>query len=414
MLIAYYILAILLIYYSFRSLRGGIDYLNYFKKEIAKPQSDFAPFATIICPCKGKETGLKDNLEALFQLEYPAYEIVFVVDDKNDPAVNVIDRLVSPENHPVGETPAPLLRKEGILNARLVVAPKAMDSSQKAENLREAVLYADLLSEVFVFVDSDARPSADWLRSLIAPLEDEGIGVSTGYRWFISNTPTFASELRNVWNASIASALGPNTKDNFCWGGSMTIRRDTFEKLDIREKWRGTLSDDFTVMRAMKDAGLKIVFVPLALTPSIENCTFSEMLEFTTRQMKITRVYASRFWLMSFFGSGLFCVVMLWSLGIAIFNRQNDLSVFAAIATLVSVSALSTGKSYLRLKAVRLVLRSYEAKLSKQMLPQLTFWFLSPYILLINSIVALFSRRLTWRGVKYEMLSPNETRVIRD
>ena len=51
------------------------------------------------------------------------------------------------------------------------------------------------------------------------------VGAATGYRWFISNNPTFASEMRCAWNASTASALGPNTNTNFCWGGSSAIRR---------------------------------------------------------------------------------------------------------------------------------------------------------------------------------------------
>ena len=413
MSIVYYIFAAILIYFSYRSFRGGIEYLNFFKKELATVKSNFTLFATVICPCKGDEDGLRENLAALFELEYPEYEIVFVVDDENDPAVTIIDRSISRENHPAAEA-APLLRKEGSFRAKLVVASKATDSSQKVENLREAVLHADKRSEVFVFVDSDARPTKDWLRSLVGPLENEGVGVSTGYRWFISLKPTFASELRNIWNASIASQLGPKTNGNFCWGGSMAIRRNTFEKLDIREKWRGTLSDDFTVMRAVKSAGLEIVFVPQALTPSVDTCDFLEMLEFTTRQMKITRVYAPKFWLMSFFGSGLFCVVMLWSLEIIIFSRDNDMPVFVGIVTILLVAAFSIGKSYLRLQAVRLVLRTFGNELRRQTFPQLTLWAVSPLVFFGNCVAALFSRRVRWRGTTYEMLSPSETRVNRE
>src|SRR4030095_11007949 len=102
---------------------------------------------------------------------------------------------------------------------KLVVAPKATDSSQKVTNLREGIQYADPASAVFVFVDSDTRPSKQWLRNLVAPLSDPRIGAATGYRWFISKRETFASEMRNMWNASIASHLGPNRKTNFCWGG---------------------------------------------------------------------------------------------------------------------------------------------------------------------------------------------------
>lgn len=192
----------------------------------------------------------------------------------------------------------------------------------------------------------------------------------------------------------------------------MAIRRDTFERLGIRERWRGTLADDFTVTRAIYAAQMPIHFVPQALTASVEDCTFREMLEFTTRQMKITRVYAPKLWLMSFLGSGLFCIVMIAALAIIIFSARNDINVLIAIMTIVLVSISGVGKSWLRLRAVRLVLNHYEYELRKQILPQLTLWLLSPFVFLCNSAAALFSRRIEWRGIQYELVSPTETKII--
>src|SRR5688572_19960670 len=191
---------------------------------------------------------MQENFDALLQQDYPEFEIVFIVDDHDDPAAGVIESAW----------------REAERHVKLVVAPKATDSSQKVENLREGVLHADPGSEVFVFVDSDSRPSPDWLRNLVAPLADERVGAATGYRWFISKRVTFASEMRNMWNASIASALGRNRASNFCWGGSSAVRCEVFDRLDIRTRWIGTLSDDFTVTRAMNEAGLEIHFVPKA------------------------------------------------------------------------------------------------------------------------------------------------------
>lgn len=400
MIFIFYTLAALLVYLSYKSFRGGIDYLNYFKRELAKPCSKYEPFATIIAPCKGLDEGMNDNLSALREQNYPAYEVLFVVDNPLDPAAAVIKEISGKDvKYPK--------------KAKLIVAPKAVGSSQKVENLREAVLRVSPESDVFVFVDSDARPAKDWLRQLLAPLENEKIGAATSYCWFVSRKPTFASEMRSVWNASIASALGPNTKSNFCWGGSMAIRRDVFDKLDIRERWRGALSDDFAVTRAMKEANLPIYFVPQALTPSIENCTFRELLEFTTRQMKITRVYAPKLWLMSFFGSGLFNLVMLWSLAIVIFSRRNDIAVWAAIATLVLVTALGVGKAWLRHKAAMLVLRDYKLYIERQFWVQNSLWLLAPALFFYNSIAAWLSRKMTWRGISYELVSPTETRVVK-
>jgi cellulose synthase/poly-beta-1,6-N-acetylglucosamine synthase-like glycosyltransferase len=396
MIFAYYILAAVLIYFSYKSFRGGVDYLKYFRQELAKPPSDFTPPATIFAPCRGVDQGMLDNLDALLQQDYPEFEIVFILDDENDEAAALIESAWREARRPV----------------KLVVAPKASDSGQKVTNLREGIQYADPASEIFAFVDSDARPSKLWLRSLVSPLADESVGAATGYRWFISRNETFASEMRNMWNASIASALGANGKTNFCWGGSTAMRRDLFERLDIREKWRGTLSDDFTVTRAIHDAGLGIYFVPAALTASVEDCGMRELVEFTTRQMKITRVYASRLWVMSFFGSGLFTAVMLSSLLIMIFSAKNDVTVAAAMITLLTVTVLSVGKSWLRMTAVTLVLEKYRSKLRRQMLPQMTFWSLAPFLFFYNSFAAWISRRVTWRGTTYEMVSPNETIIL--
>ncbi|MEJ7847354.1 MAG: glycosyltransferase family 2 protein [Pyrinomonadaceae bacterium] len=394
----FYILAALLVFFSYRSLRGGIAYFKFFKSELLKPQPNFTPFASVIVPCRGLDSDLEINLSMLFRQDYPNYEVIFVVDDADDPSLKVIAEV----------------SRKAAKDAKIVIAGKAAKSSQKVENLREAIMHVSGESKVFVFMDTDARPNENWLRSLVAPLENKNIGASTGYRWFISEQPSFSSELLSAWNASIASALGPNTKSNFCWGGSMAIRRDVFERLNIGERWNGILSDDFTVTKAMNEANLPIHFVPQALTASFENCSFRKLLKFTTRQMKITRVYAPKLWIKSFIGSGLFNTVMLWAFFIAVFSPANTIFFWTSIATIMLVSFFSIGKSWLRLTAVRLALREHEKLLKGQFWTQNTLWILAPALFLFNSIAVLISRRIVWRGTGYEMISSNETRIIED
>ncbi|MBK9163057.1 MAG: glycosyltransferase [Acidobacteria bacterium] len=389
-------LSILLVWFSFKSFRGGVEYLRFFREELTKPPSEWEPMVTIIAPCKGVDEGMLANFDALLDQDLPEYEVIFVIDDADDPAAGVIEQAW----------------QEAERHVKLVVAPKANGSSQKVENLREGVLHADPRSEVFVFVDSDARPSPGWLRALVAPLRDETIGAATGYRWFISEEPTLASELRSAWNASIASALGPNEKSNFTWGGSMAIRRDTFERIGMRDKWQSTLSDDFAVTRAMRSAGLRIHFVPQALTASVESCTFRELFEFTNRQMKITRVYMPQLWLMSFFGSGLFNLVMAAAILIAILSKANGVPVWAALATLFLVSFFSVGKAVLRLYAVRLALPQFGPELRRQQFSQYTLWLFTPAIFFANCVAALLSREIIWRGTRYRLVSHEATAVF--
>ena len=396
MIFVFYILAAMLIFLSYKSFRGGIYYYRYFKQELSKPPGAYTPFATVIVPCKGMDEGLEENLAALLMQSYPAYEVIFVVDSESDAGVEVIKTI----------------SRKDAQKTKLVIAQRTTESSQKVENLREAVMHADAGSKVFVFVDSDARPSKDWLRHLVAPIENESIGAATGYRWFLSDRPTFGSEMRACWNASIASALGPNLKNNFCWGGSMAIRHDIFEQINMRERWRGTLSDDFAVTRAIRENGLDIYFVPQALTASVGSCSLLEVIEFTNRQMKITRVNAPNLWLKSYFGAAVFNVVMITSLAIMIFSSRNDANVLIAAVVFGLISIFSIGKSWTRLKAVELVLATRWPQVKRQWLAQNTLWLLSPMLFLINCVAATLSREMTWRGIRYRLKSPTETVII--
>jgi ceramide glucosyltransferase len=396
MIFVFYFFATILVLLSAKSFVGGLRYKRFFEEELAKQNSAFSPFVSVFAPCRGLDEALEKNLLTALGQVYPAYEVIFIVDDKTDAAVAVIDELISKTSLPT----------------KLIVAPKANGCSQKVENLREGIMHADSRSEMFVFVDSDVRVASDWLTSLIAPLEDTGVGASTGYRWFISDKASFADEMRSVWNASIASALGPDTHTNFCWGGSMAMRRDVFDSLDIREQWRGTLSDDFSVTRAINKVKRPIVFVPAAMSVTNGSCTFGEFLEFTTRQMKITRVNAPNLWLMSLFGSTVFNTVVIAAMTILLFGSVTARLV--AIGALVLIAFFSMGKAWLRLSAVRMALKENDARLRRQTLSQTTLWLATPSVFLYNSIAALVSHKVTWRGISYRLKSPNETVIITD
>jgi cellulose synthase/poly-beta-1,6-N-acetylglucosamine synthase-like glycosyltransferase len=179
MVFIFYFFAAVLVFLSYKSLRGGIDYLNFFKREIAKPKSDFTPFVSVIVPCRGLDAGLEKNLSALFEQDFPAYEILFVTDSENDESVKIIEKV---------------FRKGATrVRSKLLISGKTKGESQKVHNLREAVLKVSDESEIFVFVDSDVRPAKKWLVNLIAPLVDEKIGAATGYRWFVSKKFGLAS-----------------------------------------------------------------------------------------------------------------------------------------------------------------------------------------------------------------------------
>jgi ceramide glucosyltransferase len=391
---AFYPFVILLIFLGYKSLRGGIDWLNYFNRELSKPISNFTPFVSIIAPCRGLDDDLQENLSALFKQNYPNYEVVFVVDDENDEAAKLINLRFKTEN------------------SKLIVARKTTDSSQKVENLREAVLHVSDESKVFAFVDSDARTNENWLRNLVAPLEDKQIGCTTGYRWFIAKNGGFTTQFRSIWNASIASQLGQNMTKNFCWGGSTAILRETFEHLEVRKRWHGTLSDDFTLTHIMHEVNLPIYFVPQCLTASVEDCSFADLIEFTTRQMKITRVYQPNLWKASLIGSFVFNAIF-WT-GFALLFVISGFHFWITLAFLSVIFALGMAKAWIRLHTVKLVLKDYEHQLNKSLIWQISLWLISPLLFFYNAMSALFSRKIVWRGTEYKLISAKKTRILKN
>jgi len=399
-MIAFYFFAGVVVWLGILSLRGGFRFSTYVRRETARPLPDFTPFASVIVPCRGLEHGLAENIQALFQQDYPAYEIIFVTDRANDSALGVVAevRRTADDSERV--------------SSRVVIAGDAIDCGQKVHNSRAAIAEVDARCEVLAFVDTDARPQSNWLRSLVAPLVGEELGAATGYRWFIADKGGLASQLRSAWNASIASALGEREDKNFCWGGSAAIRRATLEKLQVAERWRGTVSDDFTLTRVLQEAKLPIHFVPACLVASTGDCTVGELFEFTNRQLKITRVYAAHLWQPVLVGSLLFCTVFFGGIALVIARAWLHLPYALPLTGLVLIYLLGAAKAYIRLKAVAIPLASYQQRLSRSLPSHLVLWPFASALYLCNALTAAVSRRITWRGITYELKSATEAVII--
>lgn len=400
LLFLFYFFATVSIWLGLISLRGGVRFVRYLQAEFARDYSDFTPFATVFVPCRGVDDGLRENVSAIFAQEYPAFEIIFVVDRADDPALAVVDEARRSFTDESGPT------------MRVVISGPASGRGQKVHNLSVAVGHADPKTEVFVFVDTDARPAPFWLRCLISPLHNPGLGAATGYRWLVPVRGGIASHLRSVWNGAIASALGAQQEKNFCWGGSTAIRRETFHKQRVLEYWRGTVSDDFALTRALHDGELPIKFVPQCLTASFEDCSFRQLVEFTTRQLKITRVYSAHLWRAVLTGSMIFVLVFFGGTVLVITRALMGLSFATPLVLLLAMFALGAMKSHLRLRAVSQVIPHAQLRSFGTILGHLTLWPLASLLYLYNSLAAAISRRITWRGITYELKSSTETVIL--
>jgi hypothetical protein len=294
-----------------------------------------------------------------------------------------------------------------------VVAGQASRRAQKIHNLLAAVAQASPDREVYVFLDSDAVPHRDWLGSLVAPLAEASVGAATGYRWYCA-AGGVANGMRCSWNSASVTLLH-DERHNFCWGGSTAIRRETFESLDIPRRWSGALSDDYQVTRAVREAGLRIRFVPRALIPSHDRTRFLPFWRFARRQLIITRICGPEIWraglvlCVNFVVGGTAVAALFFAAALGWIGTATTL--WLALAGWVTVLGLAAGKALLRQLALRRVLGPPDVTW-RDFLWDVGGVNLSGLLHLALMLASIGCRRFDWRGIVYEMVSPDETRVI--
>jgi cellulose synthase/poly-beta-1,6-N-acetylglucosamine synthase-like glycosyltransferase len=127
MLTAFFILAALLTIQSLIALQDGPRFLAFVRRRLQESLPDYAPPATLICPCKGLDEELEHNLTSLVEQDYPDLEIVFVMASGEDPARAVCDKVAAkaPSQTALGT------RRRAV---RVVIAGKPEGRGEKVNN----------------------------------------------------------------------------------------------------------------------------------------------------------------------------------------------------------------------------------------------------------------------------------------
>ena len=117
---------------------------------------------TVLKPLHGDEPLLEEALASVCRQDYPAWQVVFGVQDAADTALPVVRRLQA---------------RFPDCDIAVVVDPTPHGPNRKVANLINMLPAAK--HDVLVIADSDVHVAPDWLRRLVAALEGPGVGVVT-------------------------------------------------------------------------------------------------------------------------------------------------------------------------------------------------------------------------------------------
>ena len=197
----------------------------------------------------------------------------------------------------------------------------------------------------------------------------------------------------------------------------MAIRCEVFQKCRVADSWQSALSDDYALSQAVHKSLLSIRFQPQCLSFSHEDCSFRQLLEWSARQLSITRVYNPGLWKaalvfqtlnsLTLWGGVVVILVALWQ------GDRHFGGVYLGLAALMGpIYLLGCFKGWIRLHAVLTLFPQHASMLKKYRWAYILWGPLASLVTLMGLLSSLVSREIEWRGVRYRMVSPEKTIVL--
>jgi len=214
------------------------------------------PAVTILKPLCGLDPQLYENLRSFCDQDYGDYQVVFGVRDPADPAIPVVQRIL-------GEFPHK--------DVELVVDPRVRAVNFKVANLMNMLERAK--HAVLAIADSDMRVRADYLRNVIAPFDDEGVGAVTmlfGARPVAGLASRLRAMLTNehfIPSVLVKLSFG---KPDIGFGSTLAFARSTLERVGGFEAVGSRLAEDTALTKRIRRLGLD-VRVPPYVVQTIES-----------------------------------------------------------------------------------------------------------------------------------------------
>ncbi|MHC4134757.1 MAG: glycosyltransferase [Planctomycetota bacterium] len=330
------------------------------------------PPLSLIKPLYGDDPGLEQNLVATLRQNYPEFEVLFVHERADEPALAAADAAA---------------RAVPDVSVRKVLGRDA-----DAANPKVAVLVrgeAEARHGILVAADADVRPDPLYLRDVANGLADADL---------VSFLPVFFG-MRTFWARAVGLLLDTDSllplfvaNGRVATGSTIGVRKEALERIGGYRAVADRIADDYALGVAVKRAGGRLVLARRPARLYMPGGGFGESTGWGVRWLRTVRSTVPAAYLALLFVALaplllLVCalttpshVPALWLLGAHTVGR-------ALAATLIDLRFCRDG-SLLR---------------SLHLLPLL--WFLEP----AAAVAGAFGRTVLWRGRRYRLKSGRAT-----
>ena len=291
--------------------------------------ANFTPPVSILKPIRGADPSFYDAIQSqAAQIDYPEYEILFGVRDDDDPALPHI-------RHLQAEFPDRPIR----IIKTSTDAPNGKVGS--LIDLERAAQYSTL-----VISDADIKVPCDYLRKVVAPLEDPRNGLVTClYR---AHADTFAGLFEAIGvetdfapSALVAPLVGV---DEFAFGSTIVVRRADLARAGGFAAVADYIADDYQIGKRIHALSLKCVLGEPIVDTHLGAANFADAWRHQVRWARTIRVSRTGGFM------GLFVTfATFWALVLALAGEPKLAVILLAIrlaaAAIAGIGVMKSGQS---------------------------------------------------------------------
>jgi ceramide glucosyltransferase len=335
--------------------------------------SSWTPSISIVVPVRGVEQDAERNFGSLLRQAYSGeYEVIFAVEDQDDPAVPLIEES---------------LRRHGDTSSRLVLGgARESAASGKLRNLIAG--FGASRGAVAVFVDSDVHAPPTFLQDVAASIADPAIGLAFAAP-VCEGAADIAAALHNLLvNSSWLQYASSAQRDrlNAGNGAVMAMRREVVEQIGGLEMVANrVVGIDISISRAVRGAGYRIQLLRQPARMTHARDTLGQLWWQMHRWLVTIRSYYPVFPLLMVLGA----FPMVWSLlFLAVALARGRYAALGAGLILLVLAAHVASAALINARLVR------DARMWRCLwLAPLTELFQLPVF-----IYSLLTDRVLWRG----------------